>query len=404
MPDATLDLLVVGGGIAGVGVLQAAAAAGYDALLLEQRHVAAGTSSRSSKLIHGGLRYLETYQFSLVRESLSERRILARIAPELVRLVPFHIPVYESTSRSPFMIRAGLSLYALLGNLRRSARFDTVPRSRWSELDGLSTHGLRAVFRYQDGQTDDAALSRAVLRSAQGLGARAEIPATFVAARRDGDTWRVTYRAGERDLEVRARALVNAGGPWVEEIRDRIEPRPPGFAVDLVQGAHVEVEGSLERGIYYTEAPSDRRAVFSIPWKGRVMIGTTENVYEGPPGEVRALDSEVEYLLGVYRHYFPGREPRLVDAWAGNRVLPRAEGKAFDRPRDVTLVTDVPSRPTVLSIYGGKLTGYRATAEKVVEELRPTLGERARKARTDELPLTPDDEFRREHGPSVRSS
>ena len=161
------DLVVIGAGIHGVGVAQAAAAAGYSVLVLEQTGIASATSCRSSKLIHGGLRYLESGQLNLVRESLRERDILLRIAPQLVQLVPFYIPVYRHTARRPWQIRAGLALYAVLGNLRRHAWFAALPRVQWGNLDGLATENLQAVFRYQDAQTDDAALTQAVMRSAQ---------------------------------------------------------------------------------------------------------------------------------------------------------------------------------------------------------------------------------------------
>ncbi len=384
------DIAVIGGGIHGVGVAQAAAAAGYSAILLEERAVAAGTSSRSSKLIHGGLRYLESAQLALVRESLRERTILARIAPKLVTLVPFLIPIYPETTRRPRTILAGLGLYALLGNLRRQALFARIPSSEWSALDGLDTRRLEAVFRYFDGQTDDAALTRAVLRSAIALGAEARIPAAFTGAERRVDGWSVRWTAGDRRERAEVGALVNAAGPWVESVRARIDPRPPGFDVEYVAGSHLELEGALARGIYYVEAPRDRRAVFAIPWKGRTLVGTTETPYAGDPAQVAPLDTEVAYLLETYTHYFPGRSTRILDAWAGLRVLPRGEGRAFDRPRETTLVVDDDAQPRLVAIYGGKLTGYRATAEKVIARLVPTLPHRARIARTDELPLEPE--------------
>ncbi len=384
-----VDVLIVGGGIAGVGVLQAAAAAGYDALLLERTHVAAGTSSKSSKLIHGGLRYLESAQLGLVRESLAERQILLRVAPDLVKLVPFFIPVRRGMTRSSLEIRAGLSLYALLGNLGKDARFRAWPRARWDELDGLSTAHLKTVFRYYDGQTDDAALCRAVLRSALELGARAIVPAEFRRALRQGDDWLVSWSEGDRAHQCLARTLVNAGGPWINQVRDRIEPRPPGFDVELVQGAHVELEGEQHAGIYYLEAPRDRRAVFAIPWKGRTMVGTTETA-RPDPSSVRALDAEVDYLLETFANWFPTRPRVVVDRWAGARVLPRSDLSAFQRPRDVTLIPDDKSHPRTLAIYGGKLTGYRATAEKVVERLALSLGPRPRRGDTRTLRLTPD--------------
>src|SRR3984957_18551600 len=160
------DVIVVGGGIHGAGVMQAAAAAGHSTLLIEKCALASGTSSRSSKLIHGGLRYLESGQFALVRESLRERAIHLRIAPDLVHLKPFFIPVYDDTRRRPWQLKAGLSIYALLGGFDASTRFGSVPKREWAKLDGLETRGLDAVICYQDAQTDDARLTRAVVQSA----------------------------------------------------------------------------------------------------------------------------------------------------------------------------------------------------------------------------------------------
>ena len=250
MTAATYDVVVIGGGIHGVGVAQAAAAAGYSVLLLEQKALASGTSSRSSKLIHGGLRYLESAQFGLVLESLREREILLRNAPELVRRVPFYIPVYSSTQRPPWTIRAGLSLYALLGGLSRDTRFESVPRARWENLDGLDTRNLRAVFRYEDAQTDDALLTQAVMRSAQALGAELRCPANFLSAIRDETGYRVHYLDNSGEQTCHTKSLVNAAGPWANTILDRITPRPPKQAVDLIQGTHILVEGATQRGIY----------------------------------------------------------------------------------------------------------------------------------------------------------
>ncbi|MBL8863207.1 MAG: FAD-dependent oxidoreductase [Planctomycetes bacterium] len=387
------DLVVVGGGIHGAGVLQAAAAAGLSALLLEERELAAGTSSRSSKLIHGGLRYLESGQLALVRESLRERTTLLRIAPKLVRVLPFLIPVYAQTTRRPRTIRAGLGLYALLGSLRREALFARLPASEWGQLDGLATDGLEAVFRYFDGQTDDAALTRAVVRSATSLGAEARTGARFERAERRVDGWSVRWTERGEPRRLQARVLVNAAGPWIEDVRARIDPVPPGFAVDLVAGTHLEIEGRLERGIYYVEAPRDRRAVFAIPWKGRTLLGTTETPYAGDPARVVPLQAEVDYLLETHARYFPRHSARVLASWAGNRVLPRGTGRAFDRPRETTLVVDDEARPSLVAIYGGKLTGYRATADRVVQRLLPGLPPRARLARTDELLLEPEPGF-----------
>jgi len=383
-----VDVLVVGAGIHGAGISQAAAAAGHTVLTLEQTGIAAGTSCRSSKLIHGGLRYLETGQLALVRESLRERAILLRIAPQLVRLMPFHIPIYRHSQRSRLEIRAGLSLYALLDNLRRDAWFSTLPRRDWAALDGLSTEGLRAVFRYHDARTDDAALTRAVMRSAQTLGAELACPAEFVAAQRLDDGYLVRYRDASGEHECRAATVVNAGGPWVNTVLARIAPTPAPANVELVGGAHIVLDHALDHGAYYTEA-EDGRAVFMLPWRGGLtLVGTTETPYHGDPGAVRPLDTEVQYLQRTFARYFPGRDVNLRDQFAGLRVLPRGTGRAFHRTRETLFVRDDPLRPRLLSVVGGKLTGYRATAEKVMLVLRGALPPRPARADTATLPLT----------------
>ena len=192
-------------------------------------------------------------------------------------------------------------------------------------------------------------------------------------AERAGDAWRVRVASDAGERELHARLVLNAAGPWINQVRERIAPRPPGFEVELVAGTHLELPGPLERGIYYVEAPRDGRAVFAIPWKGRTLVGTTETRYAGDPASVSPTREEVEYLRATYAAYFPARPTEVLDAWAGLRVLPRGSGAAFDRPRETTLVVDDERRPTTLAIYGGKLTGYRATAAKVVERLRGSL-------------------------------
>jgi glycerol-3-phosphate dehydrogenase len=304
------DVVVVGGGIHGVGVAQAAACHGYSVLLLEKTALAAGSSSRSSKLIHGGLRYLEGYDFGLVRESLVERAILLRIAPDLVRLQPFHIPIYPETSRRPLAIRAGLTLYALLGGLDRASRFKTIRRDHWDRLDGLDTNRLQVVYQYHDAQTNDAGLTRAVMQSAIDHGAQLSCPSEFLTARIGKQGVDILFRDNAAEKNCTAAVLVNAGGPWVNTIAERISPQPAGIDVDLVQGTHLVLEEGLTAGCYYMEAPQDRRAVFLLPWGKQSMLGTTETVYRGDPAQVSTLAEEEDYLLAVMAHYFPDAHNR----------------------------------------------------------------------------------------------
>ncbi len=386
-----VDVVVVGGGIHGVGVAQAAAAAGHSVLLLEKTSLAAGTSSRSSKLIHGGLRYLESGQFHLVRESLRERRILLAIAPELVQLKPFILPLYRETRRRPWQLRVGLSIYALLGGLGPETRFGTVPRSEWTQLDGLQTRGLRTVLRYFDAQTDDAALTRAVMRSAQTLGADVLAPAEFFAAELREDSVIVRYTHNGAPAECGTRVLVNAAGPWVKRVMERIAPRVPSPTIELVQGTHIVVRDTPTQGIYYVESPRDGRAIFVMPWRGNMLVGTTESRFRGDPETVHPLMAEKHYLVGVLRHYFPRHAHlqvrEIIDSFAGIRVLPAGAGHAFHRSRETLLISDRAHHPRVLGIYGGKLTGYRATAEHVMERIRGSLPEKRARADTRTLRL-----------------
>jgi glycerol-3-phosphate dehydrogenase len=389
----SFDVVVAGGGIHGAGVAQAAAAAGHSVLLLEQSALAAGSSSRSSKLIHGGLRYLESGQLRLVRESLHERALLLRLAPDLVHLQKFYIPLYEHSRRKSWQLRIGLSLYALLAGLDSTAHFGTVPRSDWASLDGLDLHGLRQVFWYHDAQTDDTLLTAAVMRSAQSLGAELALPARCTGAALTTDGVQVRYLQGGAERECAARVLVNAAGPWAETLARSITPPISVPKLELVQGTHLLLDGPPQRGVYYLESPRDGRAIFVMPFRGQLMVGTTEVRFHGDPATVAPGPHEVHYLLGVLRHYFPRfRDPaasELRGEFAGLRVLPAGGGHAFHRSRETMLVPDRSARPRVLSIYGGKLTTWRAVAARVQAQIAPSLPTRSAKARTDQLELRP---------------
>jgi glycerol-3-phosphate dehydrogenase len=359
--------------------------------VLEQQALAAGSSSRSSKLIHGGLRYLESGQFKLVRESLHERALMLRLAPELVRLQKFFIPIYDHSRRRPWQLRVGLSLYALLAGMDATSRYGTVPRSQWGQLDGLVTDGLRQVFHYHDAQTDDALLTAAVMRSAQSLGAQLEVPARCTGATLSGQEVVVRYLRGDAELECRARVLVNAAGPWAGALAHCISPRITVPPLELVQGTHLLLDGAPQAGVYYLESPRDGRAIFMMPWRQQLLLGTTEVRFHGDPATVAPGAHEIHYLLGVLRHYFPryraAEASQVRSAFAGLRVLPASGGHAFHRSRETLLVCDRDSRPRVLSIYGGKLTTWRAVAARALAQIAPSLLQRRAVARTDELEL-----------------
>ncbi len=386
------DIVVIGAGIQGAGVAQAAAAAGYSVLVVEQTAPAAGTSSKSSKLIHGGLRYLESGQFGLVRESLHERALLLKLAPELVKLQPLHIPIYQESTRSPLTIRAGLSMYALLAGLNKTSLFKRLPQNDWASLAGLRQEGLKAVFRYQEAQTDDAALTRAVLQSAIVLGADVMMPARFVGAERNGQCCKVEIAEGGSIQSISCRVLVNCAGPWANEILARITPAMAPQPVELVQGSHLLLPPLLDQ-YFYVEAPKDKRAVFVLPWEGKLMVGTTEKVHDGVPEQAGCSPEEQAYLLATLRHYFPQLPipSEGIETFAGLRVLPKSDKNAFARPREVMFAVDNEAHPRVLSIMGGKLTTYRATAEAALARLIPSLPTKERRADTELVPLIPVD-------------
>lgn len=397
MATEQFDIVVIGAGIHGAAIAQAAACYGYRILVLEKSAVAAGTSSRSSKLIHGGLRYLESGQFALVRECLHERDLLLHLAPDLVRMREFCIPVYEHSSRSSLKIGLGLSLYAILAGLRESSWFARIPKRQWDNLDGLSTEKLRTVFQYHDAQTDDKELTKAVLQSALNMGAELRTPARFTGARIRAATKQhceVRFNHNGKEQLCTAKLLINAAGPWVNEVLALITPIQSPFPIELVQGTHIVLQAPFGERVYYLEAPQDRRAVFVMPWKNQVMIGTTETLYTNSADKVAPLPHEVDYLLNTFRRYFPqvnGHSPQIIEQFAGLRVLPVAAASVFRRPRDTMIQWDNLSDPAVVSLYGGKLTAYRATAEKLIKQLLPLLPQKRQRADTRRLSLQPVD-------------
>jgi glycerol-3-phosphate dehydrogenase len=282
-------------------------------------------------------------------------------------------------------------MYALLAGFGSDAHFGTVPRDQWPTLDGLDTAGLQSVFWYHDAQTDDAALTGAVVRSAQSLGARLLCPAQFTGATLLEDAIEVRHTHAGSEQQCRARVLINAAGPWADRLAQRITPAIAVPALECVQGTHIVLAGAIHRGIYYLESPRDGRALFVMPWRGALMIGTTEVHFRGDPAHAAPSHAEIHYLLGVLKHYFPRYSASSPDditrSFAGLRVLPGGAGHAFHRSRETLLVPDRMPRPRVLSIYGGKLTTYRAVAQRALQRIAPSLPRRPALARTDQLPL-----------------
>jgi glycerol-3-phosphate dehydrogenase len=361
------DVVIIGAGIQGAGIAQAAAACGYRTLLLEkQAQAGMGTSCKSSKLIHGGLRYLESAQFALVRESLQERKRLLRNAPQLVKLIPFYIPVYKNSTRPAWLICLGLCIYSLFS----LKPFHIIKRRDWGSLDGLQTQHLRQVFQYYDAQTDDQRLTQSVVESAIKLGARVEYQAELVDSNYTGHH-QLHYRKQDRDCSISTHYLINCSGPWAAQTQKNIKPLMPLPQLELVAGSHIIIRRPLEQGAYYLQA-SDQRAIFAIPWKHNMtLIGTTERYYTGEIEQLQPEETEIDYLLENYNRHFKPAASRsdIVERFVGLRVLQNAANSAFNASRDTIIITSN-QHPGQITVAGGKLTTYRATAEQVVSSIK----------------------------------
>ena len=378
----TYDLCVIGGGIQGAGVAQAAALSGLSVALIEKSDWGAGTSSKSSKLIHGGLRYLQTLQIGLVYESLRERRILLEIAEDIVKPNWFYLPVYKTDRFKAWQVRLGLILYRLLAGRNNLAGFKQLPPEEWHQLEGLNISGLDCVFMYQDAQTDDQVLTRRVVASAEQHGATLLCPAKFLTAEENDNGYLVSFAIGDEISSLKCRTLVNAGGPWVNRIAETIEPRPPTIDVDLIKGTHLEFTQQLSEKCFYIEAKQDHRAIFVLPFKGGTLLGTTEQVFEGNPDGVAPSEEETRYLLEVIHSHFPHFNHQPSESWAGLRVLPASGKNPFKRSREVQFA----ETNNYLAIYGGKLTGYRATAEQALKKILKSMLLEANQAAPSEQP------------------
>ena len=385
------DVAVVGGGIHGVGVAQAAAASGYSVILLEQYStLAQGTSSKSSKLIHGGLRYLENFDISLVAECLRERHYLLQNAPHIVTLRPVYIPIYAHSKRPAWMIRAGLSLYAILGGLKKEARFSRVYDLNLPDLAQLDKTNLKAVFRYYEAQTDDSVLTVAVMRSAQDMGAELKLSATVNKIEIGSNECTINFQSESGQQEIRAKCTVNAAGPWAQDLLTKVLPAQETINVDLVQGTHIILPLEMSKSIFYIESPIDGRPVFVMPWYGDTLIGTTELLYKDDPAKVKPTKKEVQYLLDTFYDHFPALEDKnlqVSEAFAGLRVLPKSDENANKRSRETIYLCDSKEKPRIISIFGGKLTAYRATAEVVLNKIKPGLPIRSAIADTKNINL-----------------
>jgi glycerol-3-phosphate dehydrogenase len=385
------DVLIVGGGVVGCGALLDAASRGLRVALIEQTDIAAGTSGRSSRLIHGGLRYLEQLHFGLVAEALEERARLIRLAPHLVRLEPFLFPIYGWPLVHQGFYGSGIFLYDLLGS-RHGAGFarHMRPDAAIEFAPQLRREGLQAGILYHDGVEDDARFTLEVLRTAMGLGALAATRVQAAAPLLDGGRAigvRARDLATGAELEIRATHVIDATGVWAAHPDERFAPVPGAARIVPSRGAHIVIRRDrlVAQGGMTLRIPG--RVVFVIPWPNHWVIGTTDHEDERPPARPTALDEDVDELLGVVNHRMTLDLSRddILGTYAGLRPLVgEAGGSTVKASREHKVSTD-PSG--VVRIGGGKYTTYRVMARDTIDAALGPEGTKARPSRTAELPI-----------------
>ena len=382
---------MIGGGIHGVAVARDATLRGLRVVLVEANDLASGTSSRTSKLAHGGIRYLETGEFGLVREALRERSILLRTAPAFVRPVSFLLPHYRSSGRSPAWIRLGIGLYSLLA---RGAPAELRAHGVLSSPDalalepGLDPSGLTGASRFADAQMEDARLCVALAMDAAREGLSIFTHTSVIALTEDGGGWRAMLRSGldGTERELRARFVVNAAGPWAEEV-DRLGG-PSGALLRRTRGTHVVVPALSHGRALLLTSRRDGRVFFVLPWGKHSLIGTTDVDDNRPPERVEPPAEDIRYLLQEAARALPGlRGVRPVRAFAGVRSLVRGgTTHPWANAREHRIV---PGRARI-TLIGGKYTTHRSLAEHVVDRIVESLGSTTRPCTTVTRPV-PDD-------------
>jgi glycerol-3-phosphate dehydrogenase len=391
------DLAIIGGGITGAGVALDAASRGLKAALVEKSDFSSGTSSRSSKLIHGGLRYLEQLQLGLVRESLHERATLQQIAPHLARRLPFVIPLYDPPTRSPLgsnrlKLRAGLFLYDLLAGRRRLGRHFWLPGEQVTAFaSGLESSGLRGCFVYYDGLTDDSRLVIEVIKEAAARGA---VVANYAAVKRI-ESAAVGFELGIEDSFsngssiVRARVVVNATGVWSDEVAS-LARLAVTSNLRPSKGVHIVLPFDklpVTSAVLIPSAGEDR-FLFVIPWHSRTVVGTTDSDYAGDFDDPEPTEAEISHLVESAAGYFPGSDLNrgdVISAFAGLRPLVGGGGTST---KDLSRKEKIfEGSPNLISVIGGKLTTYRRISERVVDLVCRKLNKSTGGSKTREIHL-----------------
>jgi glycerol-3-phosphate dehydrogenase len=386
------DLFIIGGGINGCGIARDAAGRGYSVFLAEMNDLASGTSSWSTKLIHGGLRYLEHYEFRLVRESLMEREVLWASAPHIIWPLRFVLPHHKGL-RPAWFLRLGLLIYDYIGGRKLLPATRTLNMN--ADVSGVPLKPLFSkAFEYSDCWVNDARLVALNARDAADRGAVIRTRTKVVSAKREGGHWAVIIRDGFTGKEeaVQARMLVNAGGPWVDEVISGAMGRNDVHNVRLVQGSHIVVKRMFEHDKCYIFQNSDGRIIFAIPYEQDfTLIGTTDRDYQGDPKDVKITDGEIDYLCAAASEYFKNEVRRRDIVWTYSGVRPLYDdgaSKAQEATRDYVLKLEGGAgEAAVLNIFGGKITTFRRLAETAMEKIAETLGVKGAKwTKTATLP------------------
>jgi glycerol-3-phosphate dehydrogenase len=359
----TVDLLVIGGGIHGACVARDAALRGLSVTLVEKGDLASGTSSRSSKLIHGGIRYLETGQFGLVREALREREILLRTAPSLVRPVDFVLPFYEGASRPPWFLRAGLTLYDFLAGSGHPHHIVHERDALLAAFPFIPREGLKGGAAFADAQMDDALLVVANAMDAAAAGATIRVGTEVRRLVAVEGAWRASFPDGE---VIEARMVVNAAGPWVDTIRGRATDLPPPASLRLTRGTHIVVPSLTRDYALLLFAEEDDRVFFVLPWADCSLVGTTDTDDASGPDAVTPAADDVRYLWDELARRWPQHDPSAstLRVFAGLRPLARSRrDRPWDNSREARLLVE----DGLISMVGGKFTTARLLAEHAVD-------------------------------------
>ena len=372
MDETMFDLAVIGGGINGCGIARDAAGRGLSVLLCEKSDLGGATSAASTKLVHGGLRYLEHYEFRLVREALQEREVLWGIAPHIIWPLRFVLPHHPGL-RPAWLLRLGLFLYDHIGGRKR------LPATKVRRLDdGVLKPEFTRGFEYSDCWVEDSRLVVLNARDAQDRGATIRPRTECVSATREDGGWTLILRDEAGESRLRARAVVNAAGPWVARVLGQVMRANTQAKVRMVQGSHIVVPRLYDHDRCYIFQNADNRIFFSIPYeRDFTLIGTTDQDYQGDPAQVHASEGEIAYLCAGASAYFrkPVTPEMVVWTYSGVRPLyDDGASAAQEATRDYVLTLDAPgNQPPALSVFGGKITTYRRLALSALEKLAPHL-------------------------------